>query len=86
MGATLRRLGGQQVVPIVRCPGQVEKGSVLGRADGAKIEAAFQRSIVLETLTVVDLELADYGRIAELVVTYADFTYADFRSSRAGGV
>jgi len=40
---------------------------------GAKIEAAFLRSIVQETLTVVDLELADYERMAELVETYADF-------------
>jgi hypothetical protein len=36
---------------------------------------------VLETLTVVDLELADYERIAELVETYADV-----RSSRLGSM
>ena len=40
---------------------------------GAKIEAAFLRSIVQETFTIVDLELADYERMAELVETYADF-------------
>jgi uncharacterized protein len=43
------------------------------RAGGAKIEAAFLRSIVQETLTIVDLELADYERMAELVEVYADF-------------
>jgi hypothetical protein len=41
-----------------------EVGYLLGRAGGAKIEAAFLRSIVQETLTIVDLELADYERIA----------------------
>jgi hypothetical protein len=44
-----------------------------GRAGGAKIEAAFLRSIVQETLTVVDLELVDYERMAELIEVYADF-------------
>lgn len=34
---------------------------------GAKVEAAFLRSIVQEKLTVVDLELVDYERMAELV-------------------
>ena len=43
-----------------------EVGYLLDRAGGAKIEAAFLRSIVQETLTIVDLELADYERIAEL--------------------
>ena len=50
-----------------------EVGYLLGRAGGAKIEAAFLRSLVQETFTIVDLELADYERMAELVETYADF-------------
>jgi predicted nucleic acid-binding protein len=50
-----------------------EVGYLLGRAGGAKIEAAFLRSVVHETLTIVDLELADHERMAELVETCADF-------------
>jgi predicted nucleic acid-binding protein len=50
-----------------------EVGYLLGRAGGAKIEAAFLRSIAQETFTIVDLELVDYTRMAELVETYADF-------------
>ena len=50
-----------------------EVGYLLGRAAGAKIEAAFPRSIVQETLTIVDLELADDERMAELVEICADF-------------
>jgi hypothetical protein len=58
---------------LVPAPVVAEVGYLLGRAGGAKIEAAFLRSIVQETLTIVDLELADYERMAELVETYADF-------------
>ena len=50
-----------------------EVGYLLGRAGDAAIEAAFLRTIVQETLTVVDLELVDYERMAELVEVYADF-------------
>jgi hypothetical protein len=39
----------------------------------AKVEAAFLRSIVQETITVVDLQLVDYERMTELVEVYADF-------------
>ena len=58
---------------LVPAPVVAEVGYLLGRAGGAKIEAAFLRSIVQETLTVVDLELVDYERMAELVEVYADF-------------
>jgi predicted nucleic acid-binding protein len=51
---------------LVPAPVVAEVGCLLGRAGGAKIEAAFLRSIVQETLTV-DLELVDYERMAELV-------------------
>lgn len=50
-----------------------EVGYLLARTGGAKIEAASLRSIVQQTVTIVDLEVADYGRMAELVETYADF-------------
>jgi predicted nucleic acid-binding protein len=58
---------------LVPAPVVAEVGYLLGRAGGGKIEAAFLRSIVQEALTIVDLELADYERMAELVETYADF-------------
>ena len=58
---------------LVPAPVVAEVGCLLGRAGGAKIEAAFLRSIVQETLTVVDLELVDFERMAEVVETYADF-------------
>lgn len=40
---------------------------------GPAVEASFLQSIVNGTLTVVDLQLADYARMADLVQTYADF-------------
>jgi hypothetical protein len=42
---------------------------------GTRTESAFlrSRSIAQESLTVVDLELGDYMRMAELVDIYADF-------------
>ena len=58
---------------LVPAPVVTEVGYLLGRAGGAKIEAAFLRSIVQETLTAVDLELVDYERMAELVEVYANF-------------
>ena len=58
---------------LVPAPVVAEVGYLLGRAGDAKIEAAFLRSIVQQALTIVDLELADYERMAELVETYADF-------------
>ncbi|MGI5126388.1 PIN domain-containing protein [Pseudonocardia sp. CA-107938] len=45
----------------------------MARAGGAKTEAALLRSVVAQTVTIVDLELTDYERMAELVETYADF-------------
>ena len=50
-----------------------EVGYLLGRAGDVAVEAAFLRTIVQETLTVVDLESVDYERMAELVEVYADF-------------
>lgn len=46
-----------------------EAGHLPRRAGGVDIEAAFPRSIVQRTFTVVDLELDDYARMAELVET-----------------
>jgi uncharacterized protein len=48
-------------------------GYLLARIAGPKIEAAFLRSIVQQTLSIVDLQVEDYERMAELVETYADF-------------
>ena len=48
-----------------------EVSYLLGRAGDAAIEAPFLRTIVQETLTVVDLESVD--RMAELVEAYAFF-------------
>lgn len=50
-----------------------EVGYLLGRAGGSRIESAFLRSIAQQTITVVNLELDDYERMADLVDTYADF-------------
>lgn len=58
---------------LVPAPVIAEVGYLLGRAGGVDIEAAFLRSIVQRTFTVVDLELDDYARMAELIETYADF-------------
>ncbi|MGH3616228.1 MAG: type II toxin-antitoxin system VapC family toxin [Pseudonocardia sp.] len=58
---------------LVPAPVVAEVGYLLSRTGGAKIEAAFLRSVVHRTITIVDLELADYARMAELVETYADF-------------
>jgi uncharacterized protein len=58
---------------LVAAPVVAEVGYLLARTGGAKIEAAFLRSVVHRTITIVDLELADYERMAELVGTYADF-------------
>ena len=67
---------------LVPAPVVAEVGYLFGRAGGAKIEAAFLRSIVQETFTIVDLELADYERMAELVETYADFPRLSFPGSQ----
>jgi uncharacterized protein len=58
---------------LVPAPVVAEVGYLLARAGGANIEAAFLRSVAQQTITIVDLELADYLRMAELVETYADF-------------
>lgn len=58
---------------LVPAPVIAEVGYLLGRAGGARIEAAFLRSIVEHTIDVVDLIDADYDRMAELVETYGDF-------------
>lgn len=50
-----------------------EVGYLFGRAGGARVEAAFLRSIVEHTLSVVDLTDEDCEWMAELVETYADF-------------
>ena len=58
---------------LVPAPVVAEVGYLLGRAGGARVEAAFLRSIVEHTFSIVDLLDDDYARMAELVETYADF-------------
>lgn len=58
---------------LVPAPVIAEVGYLLRRAAGAKVEAAFLRSIVRRTVTVVDIQAGDYKRMAELIETYADF-------------
>jgi predicted nucleic acid-binding protein len=58
---------------LVPAPVVAEVGYLLARAGGAKVESAFLRSVAQRTFRIVDLEIADYERMAELVDTYADF-------------
>ncbi len=58
---------------LVPAPVVAEVGYLLGRAGGARIEAAFLRSIVDHAISIVDLTDADYDRMADLVETYGDF-------------
>jgi hypothetical protein len=46
---------------------------LLERVAGPAVEADFLRSIVSRTVTIVDLQLADYACMADLGQTYADF-------------
>jgi len=54
-------------------PVVAEVGYLLQRVAGPAVEADFLRSIVARTITIVDLQLTDYARMADLVQTYADF-------------
>jgi predicted nucleic acid-binding protein len=56
-------------------PGPViaEVGYLLARKGGSRVEAAFLRSFADGSLTAIDLEPADFTRMADLVETYADF-------------
>ncbi len=58
---------------LVPAPVIAEVGYLLSRAAGAVVEAGFLRSIVSGTFTVVDLQVVDYDRMADLVEAYADF-------------
>jgi predicted nucleic acid-binding protein len=52
---------------LVPAPVVAEVGYLLGRTGGARIESTFLRSIAQQTIIIVDLELADYERMAQLV-------------------
>jgi uncharacterized protein len=56
-------------------PGPViaEVGYLLGRKGGPRTEAGFLRSFADGTLVEIDLEPADFTRMADLVETYGDF-------------
>lgn len=58
---------------LVPAPVVAEVGYLLGRAGGSRVESAFLRSIARQTISIVDLKISDYERMAELVDTYADF-------------
>jgi predicted nucleic acid-binding protein len=58
---------------LVPAPVIAEVGHLLQRNAGPGIEAQFLRSIPSGGITIVDLEFADYERMADLVDTYADF-------------
>lgn len=58
---------------LVPAPVVAEVGYLLGRAGGSRVESAFLRSIARQSISIVDLKISDYERMAELVETYADF-------------
>lgn len=58
---------------LVPAPVVAEVGYLLQRVAGPAVEAGFLQSIVNRTVTVVDLQHADYARMTDLVQTYADF-------------
>lgn len=49
-----------------------ETAFMLEKLGGARAEAAFVRALANGDLAAVDLEVGDYGRIAELIEQYAD--------------
>lgn len=57
---------------LIPAPVVAEVGYLLAREAGAQIEAAFLQSLAATDFIVVDLVAADYERMAELVVQYAD--------------
>jgi uncharacterized protein len=61
--------GSEFVVP---APVVVEVSWILGRHVSADVESAFLSSVADGELIVEDLESVDYGRMAELVQSYAD--------------
>jgi predicted nucleic acid-binding protein len=68
---TRLHLAGRSI--LVPAPVIAEVGFLIARGAGPAMEAAFLRSIVDRTITVVDLVDVDYVRMAELVERYADF-------------
>lgn len=64
------RLTRRQV--LVPAPVVAEVGYLLGRAGGARIEAALLRSIVEGAISIIDLTVADHDRMANLVETCGD--------------
>jgi predicted nucleic acid-binding protein len=49
-----------------------EVGYLLAREAGAQVESLFLRSLADGDFSAVDLTVADYARMADLVVTYGD--------------
>jgi predicted nucleic acid-binding protein len=57
---------------LVPAPVVAEVGYLLAREAGPRVESMFLRSLADGDFTTVDLTTVDYGRMAELVVTYGD--------------
>lgn len=58
---------------VVPGPVAVEVCLVLESRAGAKVEAQFAEALASEAFTLVELQPADWGRVAELIQRYADF-------------
>ncbi len=57
---------------VIPAPVVAEVGYLLAREAGPRIEAMFLRSLADGDFGVADLVMADYKRMAELVITYGD--------------
>ena len=69
MFASLHEAGTELMIP---APVVAEVGYLLDREAGPRIEALFLRSLAEGDFGVADLVVADYKRMAELVITYGD--------------
>ncbi|HPB71471.1 MAG TPA: PIN domain-containing protein [Phycicoccus sp.] len=57
---------------LIPAPVVSEVGYLLEREGGPRVEAAFAQSLADQQFVVVDLLLADWRRVAELLTTYSD--------------
>lgn len=66
---SLHEAGRKMLVPT---PVVAEVGYLLGREAGARVESLFLRSLADDDFTAADVTTADFARMADLVITYAD--------------
>jgi uncharacterized protein len=57
---------------LIRAPVVAEVGYLLAREAGPRVESLFLRSLADGDFAVVDLTVADFARMADLVVTFGD--------------